>query len=284
MRGKSRILYLGAILTVAGIVLLLILNRPPFEIEAHSAVLMDISTGRLLFGQSEHEHCSPGSMTKLMVIYLMYDRVAQGKLHWTDSVKVSGRAAAVDGSKVGLKENEVLDAESLLYCIALPSGCDAALAMGEYLAGSEASFVEQMNKTAAELGMKDTHYANIPGFDDPQHFSSSYDTALLARHLVENFPDVLRVSSQMETRIIRQVNGEKISTVLRNTNTLLPLYQGCNGLKTGSTTGAGYCLCATAQRKDAKLISVVMGAASIETRQNEAIKLLDYGFDRLHAN
>ena len=284
MKGKSRVLYMGAILTIAGIVLLLILYRPPVEIEAQSAVLMDISTGQLLIGQSEHEHCSPGSLTKLMVIYLMYDRAAQGKLHWTDPVKVSGRAEAIDGSKVGLKENEVLNAESLLYCIALPSGCDAAVAMGEYLAGSEASFVELMNGTAAELGMKDTHYTNSSGFDDLQHFSSAYDTGLLAWHLVERFPDIQRVSSQMETTIIREVNGEKISTVLRNTNTLLPLYQGCNGLKTGSTTGAGYCLCATAQRQDAKLISVVMGATSIESRQKAAIELLDYGFDRLHRN
>lgn len=284
MKGKSRILYMGAILTIAGIMLMLILSRSPVEIEAHSAVLMDISTGRLLFEQSEHEHCSPGSLTKLMVIYIMYDRVAQGKLLWTDPVKVSGRAEAIDGSKVGLKENEVLDAESLLYCIALPSGCDAAVAMGEYLAGSEDGFVKLMNETAAELSMEDTHYTNISGFDNLQHFSSAYDTALLARHLVENFPDVLRVSSQMEFPIIRQINGKKISTVLRNTNTLLPLYWGCNGLKTGSTTGAGYCLCATAQRQEEKLISVVMGAASIESRQNEAIKLLDYGFDRLHAN
>ena len=284
MRGKSRVLLAGAILAIAGIVLLIILNRSPLEIEAKSAALMDSSTGRLFFGQSEHEHSSPGSLTKLMLIYLIYDRVAQGKLNWTDLVEVSGRAAAVEGSKVGLKENEVVDVKSLLYGIALPSGGDAALAMGEHLAGTEANFVELMNETAAELGMKDTHYSNIPGFDNPLHFSSAYDTALLARHLVERFPDIQRVSSQMETTIIRRVNGEKISTLLRNTNTLIPLYRGCNGLKTGSTTGAGYCLCATAQRKEVKLIAVVMGAASIENRQNEAVKLLDYGFDRLHAD
>jgi len=285
MKVKSRVLMAGAIVAIAGIVMLLILTltRPPLEIEAHNAALMDSSSGQLLFGQREHEHSSPGSLTKLMTIYLIYDRVAQGKLYWTEPVQVSRRAAAIDGSKVGLKETEVLDVESLLYCIALPSGGDAALAMGEHLAGTEANFVELMNRTAADLGMKDTHYTNIPGFDSPQHFSS-YDLSLLARHLVEHFPDILRVSSQMETTISRQVNGEKISTVLRNTNTLIPLYRGCNGLKTGHTIGAGYCLCATAQRQEAKLIAVVMGAESIENREQETVKMLDYGFDSLHAN
>ena len=268
----------------AVIVLLFILNQPPLETEAHTAALMDSSTGRLLFGQKEHEHCSPGSLTKMMVIYLIYDRVAQGKLHWTDPVRVSSRAEAVDGSKVGLKENEILDVKSLLYCIDLPSGGDAAVAIGEHLAGREDSFIELMNETAVELGMKDTHYTNIPGFDNPQHFSSAYDTSLLARQLIERFPDLQKVSSQMETTITRQVNGKQISTLLKNTNTLIPLYRGCNGLKTGFTTGAGYCLCATAQRHEVKLIAVVMGAPSIEIRQNEAVKLLDYGFARLPAD
>lgn len=284
MKGRSRVLLASTILAITGIVLLLMMNQPPLEINAHSAALMDISSRRMLFGQSEHEHNPPGSLTKLMVIYLIYDQIDQGKLCWTETVQVSGRAASIAGSKVGLMENEVLDVKSLLYCIALPSGNDAALAMGEHLAGNETGFVDLMNHTATELGMKDTHYMNIPGIDDPQHFSSAYDMALLARRLVERFPDVQTVASQMETTIVRQINGGEISTCLSNTNTLIPLYRGCNGLKTGSTAAAGYCLCATAKRQETELIAVVMGADSIESRENEAVKLLDYGFAHLQTD
>jgi len=284
MKVRRRFLLAGTILAIVGIVLLFILNRSPLEIKAQSAALMDISSGQLLFGMREHEHSPPGSLTKLMIIYLIYDGVDQGKLQWTDPVQVSGRAASIEGSKVGIRENEILDVRSLLYCIVLPSGNDAALAMSEHLADNEADFVELMNQTAVRLGMKDTHYTNIPGFDDPQHFSSAYDTALLTRRLAERFPELQMVSSQMETTIVSQFNGKEISTRLMNTNTLIPLYQGCNGLKTGSTAAAGYCLCATAQRQEDKLIAVVMGAKSIEIRQNAAVKLLDYGFAHLQTD
>ena len=246
------------------------------EVEAKSALLMDVATGTVLFAQNEHEALAPASVTKVMTMLLIMEAIDSGKIGWGDSVTASESAAAKGGSQVYLKVGETMSVEEMVKSIAVSSANDCACAMAEHLAGSENAFVEQMNSRAKELGMADTHFVNCTGLDDAEdavsHKTSAHDIALMSRELLKNHPDITKFTTiWMDT--IR--NGE---FGLSNTNKMVRFYNGCTGLKTGFTRGAGYCLSASAQREGLELIAVVMGCETSQKRFAACKQMLDYGF------
>ena len=246
------------------------------EVEAKSAALMDVATGTVLYEQNSHEALAPASVTKVMTMLLIMDAIDSGKIGWGDSVTASEAAAAKGGSQVFLKVGETMTVEEMVKSIAVSSANDCACAMAEHLAGSESAFVEAMNARAKELGMEDTHFVNCTGLDDGEdaanHRTSAYDIALMSRELMKNHPDITRFTTiWMDT--IR--NGE---FGLSNTNKMVRFYNGCTGLKTGFTQGAGYCLSASAEREGLQLIAVVMGCETSHKRFAACKSMLDYGF------
>lgn len=241
-----------------------------------SALLMDVATGTVLFESNAHEKLAPASVTKVMTMLLIMEAIDSGKIGWDDTVTASEAAAAKGGSQVYLKVGETMTVEEMLKSIAVSSANDCACAMAEHLAGSEAAFVEQMNARAAELGMEDTHFVNCTGLDDSpeaaQHRTCAHDIALMSRELMKNHPDIKKFTTiWMDT-----VRGGAFG--LSNTNKLVRFYNGATGLKTGFTSGAGYCLSATAEREGMELIAVVMGAESSQIRFNACKSMLDHGF------
>ena len=246
------------------------------EVEAKSALLMDVATGTVLFEQSSHERLSPASVTKVMTMLLIMEAIDSGKIGWGDSVTTSEAAAAKGGSQVFLKVGESMTVEDMVKSIAVSSANDCACAMAEHLAGSEAAFVDAMNKRAQELGMEDTHFVNCTGLDDSaeasEHKTSAHDIAIMSRELLKNHPDITKFTTiWMDT--IR--NGE---FGLSNTNKMVRFYSGCTGLKTGYTSGAGYCLSSSAERDGMELIAVIMGSATSQNRFAACKSMLDYGF------
>lgn len=241
-----------------------------------SALLMDVATGTVLYESNPHEKLAPASVTKVMTMLLIMEAIDSGKIKWNDAVTASAEAAAKGGSQVYLKEGENMTVEEMLKSIAVSSANDCACAMAEHLAGSEAAFVEQMNTRAAELGMTDTHFVNCTGLDDApeaaQHRTCAHDIALMSRELMKNHPDIKRFT----TIWMDSVRGGTFG--LSNTNKMIRFYHGATGLKTGFTSGAGYCLSATAQREGMELIAVVMGAESSRERFNTCKTMLDHGF------
>ena len=241
-----------------------------------SALLMDVATGTVLYESNPHEKLAPASVTKVMTMLLIMEAIDSGKINWSDAVTASAEAAAKGGSQVYLKEGENMTVEEMLKSIAVSSANDCACAMAEYLAGSEAAFVEQMNTRAAELGMTDTHFVNCTGLDDApeaaKHRTCAHDIALMSRELMRNHPDIKRFT----TIWMDSVRGGTFG--LSNTNKMIRFYHGATGLKTGFTSGAGYCLSATAQREGMELIAVVMGAESSRERFNTCKTMLDHGF------
>ena len=246
------------------------------EVEAKSALLMDVATGTVLYEQNPHDRLSPASVTKVMTMLLIMEAIDSGKISWSDSVTASEAAAAKGGSQVYLKAGEAMTVEEMVKSIAVSSANDCACAMAEHLCGSESAFVEMMNSRARELGMEDTHFVNCTGLDDGEdaanHKTSAYDIALMSRELLHNHPDITKFTTiWMDT--IR--NGE---FGLSNTNKMVRFYNGCTGLKTGFTRGAGYCLSASAEREGLQLIAVVMGCETSQKRFAACKALLDYGF------
>ena len=246
------------------------------EIPGKSAFLMDVATGTVLYAKNEHAALSPASVTKVMTMLLIMEAIDSGLLHWEDTVTASEAAAAKGGSQIYLKVGETMSVADMVKSIAVSSANDCACAMAEHLAGSEAAFVEKMNQRAAELGMEDTHFVNCTGLDDSEdarnHLTSAHDIALMSRELMKYHPDIKQYTTiWMDT--VR--NGE---FGLSNTNKLVRFYPGATGLKTGFTSGAGYCLSATAQRDGMELIAVVMGCETSAQRFSACKALLDQGF------
>lgn len=248
-------------------------EAPGFTVNAKSAVLMEASTGRILFAQNETAAYSPASVTKIMTLLLVMEAVDCKKASLDDKISVSEYAASMGGSQVFLKEGEVMTLEELLKCTVIASANDAALALAEHICGSESAFVSRMNARAGELGMKSSHFENVTGLDDTteNHVTSALDIALMSRELLKH-ETILKYSALWQDSI------RDGAFVLTNTNRLVRYYEGCNGLKTGSTAKAGYCVSATAKRQNMQLIAVVMGAESRDTRNAVARSLLDYGF------
>ena len=246
------------------------------EVEAKSALLMDVATGTILFEQNSHEPLAPASVTKVMTMLLIMEAIDSGKIGWSDSVTTSEAAAAKGGSQVFLKVGETMAVEEMVKSIAVSSANDCACAMAEHLCGSEVAFVEAMNNRAKELGMDDTTFVNCTGLDDApdaaSHKTSAHDIALMSRELLHKHPDITKFTTIWMDSIR---NGE---FGLSNTNKMVRFYNGCTGLKTGFTRGAGYCLSASAERDGLELIAVVMGCETSQKRFAACKALLDYGF------
>ena len=246
------------------------------ELAGKSALLMDVNTGTVLYESNAHEKLVPASVTKIMTMLLIMEAVDAGKIALEDPVTASDTAAAKGGSQIYLKAGETMSVSDMLKAIAVSSANDAACAMAEHLAGSEQAFVEQMNRRAGELGMQDTHFVNCTGLDDDadakEHRTSAYDIALMSRQLLKYHPAIKKYTTIWTDTVRGGTFG------LSNTNKLVRFYEGATGLKTGFTSGAGYCLSATAQRDGMELIAVVMGAETGSKRNAACKQLLDYGF------
>jgi len=239
--------------------------------EAHSAVLLDALSGRTLYEKAAHERLAPASITKIMTLVLIFEALGDGRIGFDDRVSTSETAAGLGGSQIWLEPGEEMTVRELVTAIAVGSANDACVAMAEHIAGSEAEFVRQMNARAAELGMEDSHFANCHGLDADGHHMSAADVALAARYACR-FPQLLEFTSIWEDYL----RGGTMWLV--NTNRLVRFYAGADGLKTGSTDEAGFCVAATATRDDTRLIAVIMDAPTSQTRFAEATRLLNYGF------
>ena len=256
-------------------------EKSAVEVSAPSVVLMEPETKTVLYEKEKDTRRSPASVTKVMTLLLIFDHLKKGDMALTDIVTTSAHAKSMGGSQVFLEEGETQDVETLIKCIVIASGNDASVAMAEYISGSEEAFVKEMNERAQELGMKNTHFVDCCGLtDSDEHYTTAYDIALMSRELILDHPEIFQYSSiWMEniTHVTRQGSKE---FGLTNTNRLIRTYSGCIGLKTGSTSKAGFCLSAVAERNELMLISVVMAAPDYKARLKDAASLLDYGFAR----
>ncbi len=247
----------------------LLIPAPP-QVAAKSYILMDANSGYIIAEKNSHERLPPASLTKLMTAYVVEYEVAKGELSYDDEVPISVRAWKTGGSKMFVREGSRVRLGDLMKGIIVQSGNDASVAVAEYLAGSEDAFADIMNQHAQLLGMKNTHYVNATGLPAENHYSTAYDLALLAQAIIQRFPEQYKIYSQkyFTYNNIRQPNR----------NLLLWRDKSVDGLKTGHTEAAGYCLVASAERDGMRLISVVMGTRSEEARAQETLKLLNYGF------
>lgn len=238
-----------------------------------SVVLMEETTGKILYAKNAHEALPPASVTKIMTLLLVMEAIELGQATLDSTVTVSANAASMGGSQVYLKEGEQMRLEEMLKCVIIASANDAAVALAEFLCGSVESFVSKMNQKANELGMTETEFENVTGLDDTaeHHLTSAHDIALMSKALIAH-PVILQYSSIWMDTIRDGAFG------LTNTNRLVRFYQGCTGLKTGSTSKAGFCVSATAKRGSLSLICVIMGAETRDVRNTEAAMLLDWGF------
>ena len=245
------------------------------EVAAPSYVLMDAATGTVILEENAHEHLAPASVTKVMTLLLVMEALDSGRIGWDDSVTASAAAAAKGGSQIYLEEGESLPLKEMLKSVVVSSANDCAAALAEHVAGSEAAFVEKMNRRAEELDMADTRFANCTGLDDEapasEHYSCAMDIAVMSRELLRH--DEIRDYTTIWMDTVR--NGQ---FGLSNTNKLIRFYKGATGLKTGYTSAAGHCLAASAKRDEMELIAVVLHCASSSDRFESAKALLDYGF------
>lgn len=241
------------------------------KVSAKSAVLMEAGTGKILYAFNENERRPPASVTKIMTLLLVMEAVDNGQIKLEDKVACSQNASKMGGSQIWLKEGEEMSVHELLKAVAVYSANDAACLLGEYVAGSEDAFIALMNDRAARLGMKDTVFKNTNGLPEEGHFTSAYDIALMSKELLAH-------EKILEYTTIWMDSLRDGKTELVNTNKLIRFYKGCNGLKTGFTDEAGYCISATAKREDMQLIAVLMGSATIPERNAAASAMLDYGF------
>ena len=266
--------WIGALLAALCMVTLLPVQAAAVELPltSRAALLMEKTTGQILFAQNEHEKLEPASVTKIMTLLLTMDAIDSGALAYDDVVTVSANAAGMGGSQVFLAEGEQITVEELLKCVCVSSGNDAAVALAEKVAGVTELFVEQMNNRARGLGMDDTHFVNPTGLTAEGHVTSAHDIALMSRELLTKHPDI-RSFTTIWTDSIR---GGAFD--LANTNKLIRRYDGATGLKTGYTASAGYCISATAEREGMELIAVVMKGETADKRNADTKALLNYGF------
>ena len=260
------------ILALMGAVLLLSVSARAVEVSAPSALLMEKETGTVLFAKNEHEKLEPASVTKIMTLLLTMEAIDGGTLRYEDTVTASPHACSMGGSQIWLKEGERLTVDEMLKAVCVVSANDCAVALAEHLAGSEESFVERMNRRAAELGMNDTTFKNACGLPVEGHVTSAYDIALMSRELMLRHPDIRRY-----TTVWMDTLRDGASSLV-NTNKLVRFYDGTTGLKTGSTNAAGYCISATAERDGMELIAVILNGKTSAQRFQDAQTLLNYGF------
>ena len=263
------------------VALMLLLGALPvqaatLDVAGKSAVLMDVATGKVLYENNAHEALPPASVTKVMTMLLIMEAIDSGKIGWEDMVTASEAAAAKGGSQIYLKVGETMSVTDMVKSIAVSSANDCACAMAEHIAGSESAFVQMMNARARELGMNDTNFVNCTGLDDGEeakdHKTSAYDIGIMSRQLLKYHPEIKKFTTIWMDTVRSGAFG------LSNTNKLVRFYSGATGLKTGFTSGAGYCLSASAQRDGMELVAVVMGCDTSANRFAACKSMLDYGF------
>ena len=260
------------LLLIFALLLCVPVRADELTLDAPSALLMEKATGTVLFAKDEHTPREGASVTKVMTLLLTMEAIDSGALSYDDLITGSSHAASMGGSQIWLKEGEQMRAEDLIKAVCVVSGNDAAVALGEHLAGSEEAFVERMNARAKELGMNDTHFLNCTGLPAEGHVTSAYDIALMSRELILHHPDIRRFTTIWMDSLR---DGESL---LVNTNKLVRFYPGATGLKTGSTSSAKYCISATAEKDGMELIAVVLGGSTSDKRFADAKALLNYGF------
>lgn len=262
-------LFLGNVLPV----------RAATEITAPSAILLEASTGQVIYEKNATERRSPASITKIMTLLLIFEALSEGKVSLQDEVVTSAHAKSMGGSQVFLEEGETQTLETMIKCIVIASGNDASVAVAEHIAGSEADFVEKMNAKAAELGMVDTHFEDCCGLTDSDgHYTTAKDVAIMSRELTVKYPEVFAYTRIWMEDITHVTRRGSSTFTLSSTNKLLKWYQWTTGLKTGSTAKAKFCISATASKDGMDLIAVIMGAPDPKERFHDAEKLLNYGF------
>lgn len=243
--------------------------------DGKSAILIEASTGKVLYEKNAHDRYAPASMTKIMSMILIMEAVESGKLKWTDTLVASEYAASMGGSQIFLQPNEKMSVKDLFKAVAIGSANDATVVFAERIAGTEEKFVAKMNAKAKELGLKDTNFKNAVGLDEANHYSSAYDMSIMARELVKH-EKIFEFTTIYED-YLRQNTDNKFWLV--NTNKLIKTYDGADGLKTGYTKEAGYCLTATAKKDSMRLIATIMGASDSKKRNSNMTTLLDYGYN-----
>ena len=243
--------------------------------DAKSAIMIEASTGEILFQKNAYEKLPPASMTKMMSMLLIMEEIDKGSLKWDEQITASEKASSMGGSQIFLKAGEKMSVTDMLKGITIASGNDATVAMAERIAGSEENFVKKMNTKAKELGLKNTNFVNSTGLDTDNHYSSAYDMSLIAKELIKH-EKILEFSSTYEDYLRKDT---KSPFWLVNTNKLVKFYSGADGLKTGFTKGAGYCLTATAKKDNMRLITVVMNEPTVAKRSSDTTKMLDYGYN-----
>lgn len=244
---------------------------------AKSAILIEANSKQILYQKNAQEKLYPASTTKIMTMILMFEAINDQKISFDDEITTSKYAASMGGSQVYLEVGEKMSLQDMFKSIAIASANDASVAVGEYIAGSIEKFVTMMNEKAKELNLKNTHFKNATGLHDPDHYTCAYDLAIMAAYLIKiGGEDLLNVTSLYDSYIREDT---KQSFWLVNTNKLLKLYDGVDGLKTGYTKEAGYCLVTTAKRDDQRIIGVLMNESAPKTRNEEMCNLLDYGFN-----
>jgi D-alanyl-D-alanine carboxypeptidase (penicillin-binding protein 5/6) len=250
----------------------------PFKLTAPSAILVEAQSGRILYERNAHERRAPASVTKIMTLVVAFDCIRSGKCQMDQKVTISDEAAKQIGTIIFADTGEQFTLRELLLSIAVGSANDASIAVAEAVAGSEESFVALMNQRTQELGLKDTLFVNPTGLTAPEHLTSAHDLAMISRYAAIHYPELMKLTAVYDAQldVPWRKNGPKFQ--LWNNNKLLTWYEGADGMKTGWTQAAGYCLAATAVRGGVRMISVVMGAADPKVRNAEAAKLLDWGF------
>ncbi|MCI0767085.1 D-alanyl-D-alanine carboxypeptidase family protein [Bacillus sp. TL12] len=247
---------------------------PNLAEQASSAIVIEQDTGKVLFEKNPNEKLPPASMTKIMTMLLIMEQVEKGKLKLEDKVRTSEHAASMGGSQIFLEPGEEMTVNEMLKGIAIASGNDASVAVAEHIAGSEEGFVNMMNKKTKGLGLKNTHFQNPTGLPAKDHYSTAYDMSIMAKELMK-YPLIRKYTGKYED-YLRENTEKKFWLV--NTNKLVRFYPGVDGVKTGFTTEAKYCLTASAEKNGMRVISVVMGAPTSKERNNQVTKLLDYAF------
>ena len=242
---------------------------------AQSAIMIEASTGEVLYKKNSNERLTPASMTKIMSLILIMENIESGRLKWNDIVVVSKNASSMGGSQIFLETNEMMTVEDLVKGICIASGNDATVALAEKIAGTEGAFVKLMNDKVRELGLKNTNFVNATGLDAENHYSTAYDMAMMAKELIKH-EKILEFSSIYEDYLRKNTDN---SFWLVNTNKLVRFYSYIDGLKTGYTSGAGYCLTATGKKNGMRLITVVMNEDTTDNRTKDTIAMMDYGFN-----
>lgn len=271
--------FTAVFLCVLQISILSIPANAQVSVSAPSVILMEASTGQIIYENNSKEQRSPASITKIMTLLLIFEQLDSGRISLQDEVMTSAYAASMGGSQVYMEEGEIQSLETMIKCIVVSSANDASVAVAEYIAGSEPAFVDMMNEKAKELQMTDTHFEDCCGLtDSDNHYTSAMDVAVMSRELITKHPGIFNYTKIWMEDFTHQTRNGTSQFTLSSTNKLLKQYEWTTGLKTGSTSKAKYCLSATAEKDGISLIAVVMGAPDYKVRFQDAITLLNYGF------